>query len=229
MSVHTLMPDDTTPCKMCTECKRLLPLSGFGKKRASKDGHSGLCLPCGRAYFKARRAANPEAAKETRIRWRKKNPNYTLEWQRKNQDKHRAANARYVERILVAPKPSDIELKACKTCEEVKPLSAFWRETKRLDGRHDSCTVCMLAKKRRKFYGVTDAMFREMWTTQRGLCGICDSPLAGEYRNSFVVDHNHNTGAFRGLLCSKCNCGIGLLKDDPRICEAAAAYLREKM
>jgi hypothetical protein len=39
------------------------------------------------------------------------------------------------------------------------------------------------------------------------------------------VDHCHNTGVFRGILCNKCNRGIGLLEDDPARCRAAASYL----
>lgn len=43
-----------------------------------------------------------------------------------------------------------------------------------------------------------------------------------------VVDHDHTTGAVRGLLCSACNTGIGHLKDDPAVVAAALHYLKER-
>ncbi|MGK2948022.1 MAG: endonuclease domain-containing protein, partial [Acidimicrobiales bacterium] len=41
-----------------------------------------------------------------------------------------------------------------------------------------------------------------------------------------VVDHDHRTGAVRGLLCGPCNRAIGLLRDSPVVCRLAAEYLR---
>mgnify|MGYP001576209901 CR=1 FL=1 len=39
------------------------------------------------------------------------------------------------------------------------------------------------------------------------------------------IDHNHTTGAVRGLLCTQCNVGVGMLKDSPAVLRAAANYL----
>ena len=57
---------------------------------------------------------------------------------------------------------------------------------------------------------------------QGGRCAICNDQLAGR----ICVDHDHSTGAVRGLLCSPCNTGIGHLRDNADIVESAAAYLR---
>jgi len=54
---------------------------------------------------------------------------------------------------------------------------------------------------------------------QKNKCLICDS------EEKLVIDHNHKTGKIRGLLCSNCNCAIGLLKDDSTILESAITYL----
>lgn len=56
------------------------------------------------------------------------------------------------------------------------------------------------------------------------LCEVCGhSPEPGERR--LALDHDHATGRFRGLLCSRCNFAIGMLRDDPERCRAAADYL----
>lgn len=64
-----------------------------------------------------------------------------------------------------------------------------------------------------------DATFEE----QRGLCAICGLPS----KIALAADHNHTTNTPRGLLCKACNVALGALKEDPKACEAAAAYLRK--
>ncbi|MGW1805885.1 endonuclease VII domain-containing protein [Streptomyces sp. NPDC002078] len=58
-----------------------------------------------------------------------------------------------------------------------------------------------------------------MIASQRGLCAICLAAPAVH------VDHCHNTGRVRGVLCFNCNSGLGLLRDDPDAVRRAAAYL----
>lgn len=85
------------------------------------------------------------------------------------------------------------------------------------------------AKERLRKYeqmGVTPEWYEERLTRQGGVCAICRLP-EGESRNSVLsVDHDHATGAPRGLLCGKCNRALGLLGDTLTGVEAAAAYLR---
>jgi len=62
----------------------------------------------------------------------------------------------------------------------------------------------------------------------RSVCDICRRPERAT-RNGRVRlltrDHDHSTGAWRGLLCSSCNVAIGLLQDDPAVMRAAAEYI----
>jgi hypothetical protein len=80
---------------------------------------------------------------------------------------------------------------------------------------------------RRKLYGMTQQEFDAMWTDQGGLCAICrqaDWPaLIG--KDGPHVDHDHETGRVRGILCQSCNHGLGKFKDDPNRLRAAADYL----
>lgn len=71
----------------------------------------------------------------------------------------------------------------------------------------------------KRTYGITIYQQAEMVNDQGGGCAVC-----GEAPNT--VDHNHATGKVRGILCRKCNVGLGLFQDDPDLLEAAALYLR---
>ena len=74
-------------------------------------------------------------------------------------------------------------------------------------------------------YGITLAQKEQMVTAQNGCCAICDKPLSG-YKNSHV-DHDHNTGKVRAILCNKCNLGIGHLNDSVYIVDRALTYLKK--
>lgn len=69
-------------------------------------------------------------------------------------------------------------------------------------------------------YGMTPAMFAQMSADQEGCCAICR-----RVDRDLVVDHDHESGAVRGLLCGLCNSGIGMLGDDPGLIIKAATYL----
>lgn len=77
-----------------------------------------------------------------------------------------------------------------------------------------------------KKYGITKADFDRMLAEQGGGCAICKRTKSVEGWRMHV-DHCHETGVVRGILCSSCNLGIGKFSDDPDRLEAAAAYLRK--
>lgn len=77
----------------------------------------------------------------------------------------------------------------------------------------------------RRSYGLTLAEYDEFRASQGDRCAICSTPLKGGKEEH--LDHCHDTGKPRGILCRDCNIGIGLLKDDPSIIQRAALYLTE--
>lgn len=71
-------------------------------------------------------------------------------------------------------------------------------------------------------YKSTAEEYERLYYSQLGVCAICELP--DRFRLS--VDHDHNTGKIRGLLCRKCNSGIGLLKDSYELIMKAAHYIK---
>jgi len=73
-------------------------------------------------------------------------------------------------------------------------------------------------------YGITPEDYARMFAAQGGRCAICRTANPGNGRR-WSVDHDHETGKVRGLLCSQCNTGLGMLRDSPITLTAARAYL----
>jgi len=64
-----------------------------------------------------------------------------------------------------------------------------------------------------------------LYKEQKGRCAICAKKLS---EDEGILDHNHFTGSVRGILCNKCNLGIGLFEDNPEYLIVAANYVNEK-
>jgi hypothetical protein len=82
----------------------------------------------------------------------------------------------------------------------------------------------------RTTFGLGWEAYSVLFDSQRGKCAICKDPIlklgSGDKR-ACCVDHDHETGAVRGLLCTSCNVAIGMLKEDTDVVRYAMAYLAE--
>ena len=85
----------------------------------------------------------------------------------------------------------------------------------------------------RQQYGITIDQYEWLLSERNGVCWICLRPeerkriQKAQYLDSLYVDHNHQSGIIRGLLCGKCNTGIGAFEDDPERIIKAAEYLEQ--
>lgn len=74
-------------------------------------------------------------------------------------------------------------------------------------------------------YGISVEEYNALFASQDGKCAICGTDQPGGRRYRLAVDHCHDTGKVRGLLCNNCNLGLGKFNDDPDLLRKALAYL----
>lgn len=106
-------------------------------------------------------------------------------------------------------------------------LSKKWRET-----NHKSIKVRLEDKDRhlQRTFGITIGEYKVLFDSQNGNCAICKNPESiidgrnGGIRN-LAVDHNHETGKVRGLLCTKCNTTLGFAHDNATLLQEMVWYL----
>lgn len=144
----------------------------------------------------------------------------------------------------------DVEIEAptaklCPRCDTVKPLEEFPPAKRGKHGRYAYCLPCKreyAREKRRRVapevrqgwerkrtlrrYGITPEDYDRMLEEQGGGCAICGN-AANLWRPGCLlhVDHCHETGVVRGLLCDRCNMGVGYFNDDSVLLRLAAEYL----
>ena len=141
---------------------------------------------------------------------------------------------------------------ACSECKETKRLENFTKAlpplvngTPRLG---PYCKACDATKSRRRhrnrkrtpeqrlamrlhsLYGLSIEDYETMFSDQGGVCAICQKAETVIHRTTerqirLSVDHDHNTGEIRGLLCQRCNQALGLLNDDVEALHQAITYL----
>lgn len=141
-----------------------------------------------------------------------------------------------------------METKLCRKCGETKPYSEFTKTTCTKAGITSNCKVCRNAysKQRRDFnyekvratekeshmkhrlkqlYGITRDDYNNMLDAQDNCCAICKTHKDTLTR-ALAVDHCHDTGNVRGLLCNRCNRALGQFEDDIELLKAAVSYMR---
>ena len=116
--------------------------------------------------------------------------------------------------------------KWCNACGKMKRAKEFYENRSILDGLASQCIPCALARRRAKLYGLTPQEFSQLIVDHGGKCPICGVAFVGNREPS--IDHCHETNAIRGLLCRKCNTGLGRFCDDARLLTRAAKYLKSR-
>lgn len=136
-------------------------------------------------------------------------------WKKRNPDKVKAEKRAWHKRFY--PKNSvKLRKKSCDHYHKNKSSSGYNRSVR--------------DKHLRVTYGLTLAGVEGMLKKQSGKCAICKSRIVLRSGRGNVlsacVDHCHNTGKIRGLLCRRCNFGLGSFKESPKNFSSAIRYIK---
>lgn len=138
--------------------------------------------------------------------------------------------------------------KICTKCFLEKPISEFGKNRKKNNSEghylRPSCIQCerlrsrtyhhnnkeQIHQKNREWrisskYGISIETYNSMMESQNMSCAICLESFSDSINRRLAVDHDHTTGAVRGLLCGNCNNGLGRFKDNVSLLKKAIEYL----
>ena len=168
---------------------------------------------------------DPERVKAAKKAWAQRNPEY-------RRAKSRAYKAKNAERL----RAQRLEKYATEDKGERRDRrSAYWHENKeRIRARRaahyernkDRIKRAVRDYTLKRRFGFGQDEYDRMADAQGRLCAICSRPEGKSRGQRLAVDHDHDTGKVRALLCVQCNAGIGSLQDSPEVLDKAAAYLR---
>lgn len=213
------------PARTCAECGQVMQdktararfCSMQCKEKARQRGRRGAaleevgerrCLNCGALIPASVTLKAKVCSRDCGVKWQNR---------QKAARKHEAAMAARDERPPCprcgSPVPSGLKngtIYCSKNCQQLA-----WNER----------TGYM----RQYLYGVSLEQYEAMMAAQGGVCAICGTSDWPGKDNRPHVDHCHETGKVRGILCGPCNNGLGNFGDDPARLRAAAAYLEAAM
>lgn len=126
--------------------------------------------------------------------------------------------------------------KWCGLCKSYQTASQFYKDSSRRDGLRPGCKSCRQKESRQRItpeysrertlrrYKMTSKDYETMISKQRGVCIICQNPPpVGKH---LIVDHSHQTGEVRALLCHSCNVALGHLRDDSDLISRVLKYVQ---
>lgn len=212
----------TVTHRKCTKCGEEKPLEDFSPHAKGKYGRQPRCKRCCVEANSTRYYANLEASRERsrlaaieaqrrdperrnaqRRAWAQRNPEKDTAskaaWNEANKDRKRAANEAWRKANL----------------ERFNEAGKAWKKA----------NPAAMKKYRLRKYGLTIEQYEAMVAAQDGRCAICDTTTPAKH-GQWCIDHDHGTHDVRGLLCVKCNAGLGSFDDNPAFLLSAERYLQ---
>ncbi len=138
------------------------------------------------------------------------------------------------------------DTKICCNCHRSLPFDMFYKSSWHRSRRHSYCKECFKKLRKEKGwgrdkkvayaghinrkFGISVEDYAGMLKKQKGVCAICGQPETMIRRGRVVqlsIDHCHDSGMIRGLLCNNCNKAIGCVHEDVEILQKAISYLKK--
>jgi Zn finger protein HypA/HybF involved in hydrogenase expression len=129
-------------------------------------------------------------------------------------------------------------MKQCPKCERNLEHNQFYIDRQARSRLSSWCKECIRTRPRdskraklRERYGLELEQYKAMLKEQKHRCAICNKKETQIHHSTekvtqLSVDHDHKTGAVRGLLCARCNKGLGHFNDEPALIATALEYLQ---
>lgn len=184
--------------KQCIKCKENKPLDSFYNKLNRKDGKSSWCKNCDNEHNKKWIKSNIDRYRDNRRDWRNKNTDKIKQY----------ANTTYERERLLKP-------------EQARNRKNRWKV---LNPEKDK--LSKFKSKLKSLYKMGLEDYNKLLNSQLECCAICGID-SRELKKKLNIDHSHEDGKVRELLCSNCNSGLGHFKDKIEFLEKAVEYLRK--
>jgi len=200
--------------KICNQCNETLPNTSeyFYHSKLCKDGLERKCKKCRNVHA---------------YKYRKKNHYKILKKSRKARDKFKSINK---DKIF----DESITME-CNICNKEYPMTNkyFYRNNAQERGLKQPCKECYYKNHFRKRtvnnHNISQEEYMTIYYKQDKKCAICgkdENVTRRGRRLPLAIDHAHDTGVIRGLLCAKCNLGIGMFGDNIELMRRAIDYLK---
>lgn len=210
--------------KICSKCKKSLCFDSFSKRSNSRDGFNGVCKECLSSYKKSVR--------------------------RDVKSRCKALPVEKMCRKCFETKPASMFYKCssngdglyakCKACSQKQVASRreanpqLFKDSRRRAYLKNETSKAYKERQSKymwhwrmqRLYGITAEQFNSTLDRQGWSCALCGSEFVNGTNLIPQVDHDHVTGEVRGIICKRCNQGLGCLGDSIEGLERAVAYLK---
>ncbi len=190
--------------RLCVKCGVEKSIDQF-EPRYDHDGYRNACRKCLNNYRNGHWRAKQKEKYDKQRLFQKQHPG--------QKECIKCGKIKYLARFNVHKTASDGHRNICKKCQNIYSQN-----------HHKKKKIALRNHNLEKF-GLTHDDYLQMFENQDGKCAICQTDDPGKGLKNFNIDHDHNTGKNRALLCRHCNTALGGFKDDPNLLRKAIDYL----